>query len=450
MAGMSVSGLMTGLDVSSMVSQLMQVERNSGAALYKGQRASQSLVSAFTNLNTQMKALGDAAKAFAPQSVLDASAFNAVTAKSSNESIAKVTTGTGATAGSLTFTVDKIAQAGSAISGNTFTQDQVLNGGGAFDIGVDVGGKTTKVSIGPNAKLADVAAAINQQAGSAAKATVVQVASGTYKLQVTSATTGAGTAVNITNGATPPVASDVLGTFNELQAAQDTELTIGSGANAFKVTSSTKEVKDVLPGVTINPVKADPTTSVTVDLGTDVDAIASKMEEMVKAANTALSTIDSNSKWDDVKKVGGAFLGESTARDVASRVQAAFGGDSSYLPSMAGVELKKDGTISFDKAKFKEAYAKDATAVTQNVTGLAKKLGEVATDATDATKGSISLRIQGEQAEGKDYSDRIAKFEDRMTSREAMYKAQFSALDSMLSKMQAQGSWLQGQLAGLM
>lgn len=452
MAGMSVSGLTTGLDVSSMVTQLMAVERQQGNSILTAQKRSQSLVSTLTSLNTQMKGLGDAAKALAPTSILDESAFSAVKATSSDESIAKVVAGKGASAGTLTFSVSSIAQAGSTVSAQTFAGETPLSSE-AFEFGVTVGDKTTNVKVGPNAKLADVVAAINKQAGTDVKATMVQVASGTYKLQISSLSTGAQSNVSITDSPNPPFASDVLGSFNTLTQGKDTELTVGSGPGAFTVTSSTREVKDVLPGVTITPVKADADplnpTSVTINLTSDADAMADKVAAFVKAANDALGTIDSNSKWDPVKKTGGAFVGDSTTRDLSNRIQSAFVGSSAYLPSMAGVELQKNGSIKFDKAKFTAAYANDPEAVTKNVTALATKINEVSKQATNATDGSLSIRIQGEQANIKDYTDRVAKFEDRMTAKQAMYQQQFSALDSMLSKLQAQGNWLNGQLAGL-
>ena len=453
--GMSVSGLTTGLDVSGMVSQLMAVERQQGNSILTAQKQSQSLITTLTTLNNQMKALGDAGRALAPTSVLDQSAFSAVKATSSDDSIAKVVTSNGATAGSLTFSVASIAQAGSSVSANEFSRDEVLNGGNAFEFSVSTGDGTNAktVKVGANAKLADVVAAINQQAGVDVKATMVQVASGTYKLQVSSASTGAQSNVNVTNGATPPIASDVLGSFNTLTEGKDTKLIVGSGPGAFSVTSSTREVKDVLPGVTITPLKADADpskpTSVTISLTSDSDAMADKVAAFVKVANDALGTIDSNSKWDSVKKSGGPFVGESKTRDLATRIQSVFVGGSSYLPSMAGIELQKDGTIKFDKAKFTAAYAKDPGAVTQNVTELATKVNDVSKQASNATDGLLSIRIQGEQADARDYTDRLAKFEDRMTAKQAMYQAQFSALDSMLSKLQAQGNWLTGQLAGL-
>ena len=58
-------------------------------------------------------------------------------------------------------------------------------------------------------------------------------------------------------------------------------------------------------------------------------------------------------------------------------------------------------------------------------------------------------RIQGEQALSKDYTEQIAKFEDRMSSRQQILERQFSALESMLGKLQAQGNWLGSQLATL-
>ena len=450
----SVSGLTTGLDVTSMVSQLIQVERLQGNTLFKGQQTSKSFVNVMTTLNGQMKTLGDAARAFAPDSVLDKSAFSAVTAKSSDESIAKVTAGEGATAGALTFTVKSIAQAGSVVSGGAFDATKVVNdadgdgAGEAFDFNIEVNGKTHNVQIGADAKLADVVAAINQQAGTDVKASMMQVASGTYKLQVQSVSSGEQSNVNITNGAAAPFASDILGGFTQLTKGQDTVLQIGDAAAGVEVHSSTREVKDVLPGLTITPTSVSDK-AVTVDLSADVSGMSDKIAAMVKAANDALTTVGNNSKWDSEKKTGGPFLGDSTTRGLTNDIREAFSGGAGYVPALAGVELQKDGTLKFDKAKFEAAYAADPAAATKNVTGLATKLSEVSKNASSSTDGLLTLRLQGEQAQLKDYDASIAKFEERMVSKQALYKQQFSALDTMLSKMQAQGNWLTGQLASL-
>ena len=447
---MQITGLSSGIDTSSMVQQLMSVERLAGRPLIQSRTTSQALVSALTSLNSKMKAIGDAASAFVPRSVLDKPAWTAVAAKSSNEDIAKVTTGATAQTGSLTFTVKQIAQAGTVMADKGFGGQDLVNGGAAFDFNVEVNGKPTNVRVGPDAKLADVVSAINQQAGADVKATMVQVSTGTYKLQIQSASTGAQSNVNVTSGATPPIVTDVLGAFSTVAKGQDTVLHVGDAAAGYDVTSSTKEVKDLLPGVTITPVKADPTAQVTVDMSRDSGGIADKVDALIKAANEALSNVKINSGYNkDDPKASGPFLGDSTTRDLVNNIRNAVVGGIGIDPSSAGISIDKDGTLTFDKAKFTEALGKDSATVEKTVNAIATKLGQVADRATDSNNGLLTLRIQGEQALIKDYTSRITAFEDRMTMRQQTLSAQFNAMESMLAKIQSQGNWLAGQLAAL-
>ncbi|WP_168582436.1 flagellar filament capping protein FliD [Gephyromycinifex aptenodytis] len=451
---MQISGLGSGIDTSSMVKQLMSVERLAGRSYTQGKVNSQALVSAFTSLNSKMKSLGEAANAFVPKSVLDKSAWASVAAKSSNEDIAKVSTSDKAQTGTLTFTVQQIAQAGTTMAGKGFSADEVVNkpNGEAFDfnINIEVTGEPSYVKVGADAKLADVVAAINQQAGADVKATMVQVESGTYKLQIQSATTGSKSNVHVTNGSTPPVISDVLGKFAQVAEGKDTVLHIGDANNGYDVKSSTKEVKDLLPGVTIKPVKADPTTPVTVDLSADAAGMADKVEAMIKSANEALSNIKINSGYNkDNPTASGPFVGDSTTRDLTNSIREAIVGGFGVNPAGAGISVDKAGTITFDRAKFTESYGKDPETVQKTVNGVATKLGQVAERATDSNHGLITVRIQGEQASIKDYSQQISRFEDRMSMRQQTLEAQFGAMESLLSKMQSQGSWLSGQLATL-
>lgn len=444
---MQISGLGSGIDTAGMVKQLMSVERLAGQGLTTGRTEAQALVSAYTSLNSKMKSVADAAQKFVPSSVSQTPAWNAVSGKSSNEDIAKVAVGDKAQTGTLTFSVKSIAQAGAALGGAQYgATDSVnsANGGSAFDLTVNVGGVDKTINIGADAKLADVAAAINQQAGADVKATMVQTATGKYQLQLTAAKTGAGSDVTVSN-------PGPLGNFAQVAKGQDTVLHVGDATSGYDVSSTTREVKDLLPGVTINPVKADPATQVTVDLKANVDDMATKVDEMVKAANEALSNIKINSGYNkDRPELSGPFVGDSTTRDLTYKLREAFQGSSAALPSLAGISVDKTGTVTFDKTKFTEAYGKDPAAVQKAVDGVATKLNDVSKNATDSTKGSLALAIQGQQAQVKDYTDSIKRFEDRMTMRESTLTAQFNAMESMLSKMQAQGNWLNGQLAGLM
>lgn len=445
---MQVSGLSSGLDTASMVSKLMQVERLQGSGLTKSRTQAQVMVSALTSLNGYMKTLGEAAKAFAPESALDTSAFNAVTASSTNKDITTATATDKAAAGSFTFTVKSIAAAGQGAFENAFSGTQVLNAGQGFDFNIAANGNTANIEIQPDAKLADVAAAINNS-GIDVKATMVQVAPNSYKLQISSQTTGAQSNISVTDGSSAPTASSLLGAFHKQVEGADTQLQVGDPSRGgYTVSSPTREVKDVLPGVTITPVKVDPA-AVTVELKSDTDAITGKVEALVKAANEALSNIRINSKWDADKKTGGPFVGDSTTRALAGDIQSAFVGSSANLPSLAGMSVDKTGAITFDKAKFAAAYAKDPSAVEKTVSDLSTNLAQVSKQATNSTDGLLSVRIQGEQASIKDYSKQITKFEDRMSARQEILERQFKSLETMLSKLQTQGNWLSGQLATL-
>ncbi|GAB79460.1 flagellar hook-associated protein 2 [Austwickia chelonae] len=446
MAGMQISGL-TGFNSADIVSQLMSVERQAGNSLIKAKSTSNTLVSALQSLNGLFSKMKDAATALAPSSVLDASAWKGTTATSNQTGIATATTTDKAQAGSLTFTVKSLAASGAAISGNSVDGAAVLNGGAAFDLTLTKGsGAATTVSVPAGAKMADVAAAINNTADLGVKATMVQVSPGQYKLQLESSTTGAGTDVTVadsTGGASG------LGTFSTLRAGSDTVLRVGDSATGFDVTSPTTTVKDVLPGVTITAVKADPSTPVTVTVGADASGIADKAKAFVDSANEVLSSIRVNTKYDKDTKTAGTLNGDSTVRDLANRLQSVFVGVGSDKLAKMGVSFTKEGTLSFDKAKFAAAYAENPAAVEAAFTDTATKVRDLGKQASNATDGLLTVRINGEQALVKDYTKRISDFNDRMSLKQETLKRQFSALETMLSKMQQQGNWLSGQLQSL-
>lgn len=237
-----------------------------------------------------------------------------------------------------------------------------------------------------------------------------------------------------------------------LQKGADTVLHFGDKANGYDVRSRMAKVEGLIEGVTVTALKVDDK-PVTVDVKRDVDGMASKVEAMVKAANEALSNIRINSKADlenkGTNKADGTFVSNTTTRDVSTQIRNVFVGSGNAVPSLAGVSLQRDGTITFDKAKFAEAYAIDPTRVADTMKGTADKLEAVGKAASNSTDGSLTVAIRGADALQKDYTEQIKRFDDRMKQREATLAAKYNALDSMLSKMKSQGDWLAGQLAAL-
>ncbi|WP_116115122.1 flagellar filament capping protein FliD [Austwickia chelonae] len=440
--GMQVSGL-TGFDSASIVAKLMSAERLAGDRYVTAQSTSTKLVSTLQNLNGLFKTMGDSAKGLIPDTLLGgASAWQSTSATTSNKDVATAVTGSTAKPTSLSFTVDQLAQAGSVKSDATFASTATFGSDFTFDLtaGAGAANPTTKsFSVTAGQSLADVVDSINKS-GMGVTANMVQVSPGNYGLQISSSTTGAGTDVQVSSG-TP------LGTFANVTTGQDAKIQLG-GANGFALSSPSNTFKDVVPGVTVTAASVS-TTPVTIDVKSDTTAISDKVKGFVDATNAALKSMKDNTKYDPDKKTSGSLNGESVVRDVQYKLQALFSGANSGALADAGLQIQKDGTLAFDKAKFEAAYTKDPKVVEKAFTDTATKVADLGKQVTNSADGLLTVRIQGEQALLKDYTKQIADFNDRMTLRQSTLSRQFTALETLLSKMQSQGQWLSGQLASL-
>ena len=114
-----------------------------------------------------------------------------------------------------------------------------------------------------------------------------------------------------------------------------------------------------------------------------------------------------------------------------------------------GIVLGKDGTFSFDAEKFAAAYAADPTAVQDVVQKVATTLSSAATDASDATDGTLTSTIKVREDEVKDLADRISSWDDRLATRRAALVKTYAAMEVSMSQMQKTSDFLSQQLAQL-
>lgn len=246
----SIDGIVSGLSTGDLIAQLMRVERQPQLRLEAKRNQVNAVLDAYRNLNTKFAAVRDAAA-----KLTGAAGWDLAKATSSDTTRVTAKAAAGADPASLTFTVNQLAQAGSAISSGTVasTSDVVT---GLTSIRVTKGSTSTTVNLA-DGKLSTVISAINN-AGIGVTASAVQVDSGSYKLQLTSTTTGADTNVSVDDGAGGnPFASSTLGTMGTLTTAQDAKLQVG-GTGGYTVTRSSNTITDLLDGVTLTLLKADP------------------------------------------------------------------------------------------------------------------------------------------------------------------------------------------------
>ncbi|RZU31240.1 flagellar filament capping protein FliD [Blastococcus saxobsidens] len=447
----SIGGLISGLDTNSLITQLLRAEAVPQAALKTRLSIAKATAEAYRSVNTRFDAVRTAAEA-----MLKPEAWSAVKATSSASSVAASATA-GAPTGSLTFDVKNTAAAHSVVSGINWTATTDPYGmTSPIEVRAADGSVKGTITVGGSGTLADAVQAINDSEFGLS-ATAVKVADGQYRLQVTSETSGAATSFDL----------GTAGTFAVATQGVDATLTVGSGTGAYDVTSSTNTFADLMSGVTITVSK--PETAVTVEVAADPGAVVSKMQALVDAANQALSGIKTNTDPD-----GGAaatLKGDSALRALAGRVleavSFAVGADGS--PATIGLQLTKDGTIAFDAAKFSAALADDPAlaqrlgaggpagpgpdGVSGNaddvVPGVAQRLLDAAKAASDTTIGTLTLLAEGRDDLAGDLQDKIEAWDVRLIARRTALTRQFTAMETALSGLQSQSSWLAGQLNSL-
>jgi flagellar hook-associated protein 2 len=320
------------------------------------------------------------------------------------------------------------------------------------------------VSVAAGASLNDAIAAINS-ANLGVKASAITLGPNRYRLQLTSATSGATGGFIVKSASETPATKGAA--FLQTSPATDATLDLGGGLVA---TSSSNTFADLLPGLSVTVSKVDPA-PVKVSVSMDTDSVATKVQTLVDAVNSALTTVKtytSNAKG-STAALKGDYSVTSIAGQLLDAVSSAVGADGS--PAKLGMQLTRDGKITFDKAKFTAAL-QDNPALAQRmvsgtpaglgsdgivgggddvvaVTGVAGRLAAVAKAASDATTGTLVALANGQDSLVKDIQDRIADWDLRLAKRKEMLTRQFSAMETALSSLKNQSSWLAGQINSL-
>ncbi|MFP3715022.1 flagellar filament capping protein FliD [Puerhibacterium sp. TATVAM-FAB25] len=440
MAAFGVDGLVSGLQTTTLINQLMQIEAAPQTLLKSKQTQASALVTALQALNTKVAALGEAATKAAK-----ADSWQAARATSSHEGVTASVTGSSTQAGSISFTVERVATAQVSTTAAVPLSDTIATGDP-----ITITRGTETVTVEPaSGSLQDVAAAINA-ADAGVRASVVRGPSAddgtaTYRLQLTGTETGA------TAGAFEVTGLEGVTTVRQ---AQDAEITLSNGDT---ITQASNTFEDLVLGVDVTVTAAAVGQDVSLTLERDTEALTKLASGLVEALGAVLSDISTrtatttttDSSGNTVVK-GGVFSGDSTIRSLQQALMSAASNPvDGSSPSVAGISIDRYGTFSFDEKVFTEALAADPEKVQSIVAGLAQRVADVADDVSDAYEGTLTLKIQGRQDEVKDLGEQIAAWDLRLEQRREGLQRTYSALEVTLSNLQAQSSWLASQLSSL-
>lgn len=230
---------------------------------------------------------------------------------------------------------------------------------------LSVGSMTaTEVNTG-DGSLQSLVQAINSS-GAAVSASAVSTGTNQYRLSLQSTSSGAANTVNIATNA-----FSGLGSLTTVTAAQNAQITVGTGPGSFVVTNNSNNISGLLPGVTVNLLQTDPTNETTISLQPDGQTMATTVQSLVTAANQLITDLNTATSYSPGNGTGsgtaGPLLGDPTAEgllnSVLSAVSSQAGVNSTGSAGVLGITMNQDGTLSFNSAAFAAAYDANPTQV---------------------------------------------------------------------------------------
>lgn len=196
----------------------------------------------------------------------------------------------------------------------------------------------------------------------------------------------------------------------------------------------------------------------------DTSAISKGMSDFVTAYNSVVSTIRVQTLYDEASKTAGPLQGDATARGLLSQMRGLIGSNvaaSSVFKRLSdiGLDIKTDGTMSQKSSKFNDALTQNAaelqkffsnantTDATQN--GFAERLRLLSKQILDPASGAINNSTSTLQTMIKRNTTKIDAINNHAAIVETRLRAQYSALDTQMSKLSGLSSYVSAQLAAL-
>jgi flagellar hook-associated protein 2 len=471
----SSPGIGSGLDVKSIVTQLVNLEKQPIVQLQTKGSTLQTKLSAYGQIKSSLASLDDASSA-----LMDTTTWNARTFSSNSTSAVTGSATSTALTSSFSLQVTALAQVQS-LKSSAVTAGVALGTEGRLDIQVGQWSGTSfdgganavmSVSVTSTDTLSDVATKINN-AGAGVSALVV-TSGGLDRLLIRGNSTGgaAGFQVRAYDGASTEVTDGVTGVgkfayaysaggaspgfygMTQTQAAQDAAITI----DGIAVSSATNTVTDAVPGVTLNLLSTT-TTAAQVTVGLDKEVIKTKMEAFRTAYNDIRVKLTDFLKYDAGSKTSGPLQGDATAIGLQSMLRnlaAANGPAGSTIRRLSdmGFEMQRDGTLTTNSSKLDSALV-DPTNVqtfltyssgTPSTDGIARRLREFARSA-NSVEGNVTGRNTALQAAITRNTKEIDNLNVRVARTEASLYKQYSSLDAKLGTLSGLGSFVTQQIA---
>lgn len=285
----------------------------------------------------------------------------------SNETLVAATASNRAAEGVYQVRVNQLAQS-HQVATQAFTSPDAAITHGTLELRVGQRPPVTITVDSTNDTLTGLSESINRSAPGASAALLTD-SSGT-RLLLTSRETGTSNAITLTNN----LATGDKPDFNPatpVQVAADASISVGSGAGAITVTSSTNRFDSLIEGVRIDLLKADPGTPLTIEVARDPSAAVKAVNDFADAFNGVMEFIDTQSKIGSDGAASGLLQGNRTARQLQQEIRSTVLGivpganSKANRLSALGITVNDKGRLAVDTTKVTSALKGEVAGVTE-------------------------------------------------------------------------------------
>jgi flagellar hook-associated protein 2 len=469
MATISSPGVaVSGLDVKSIISQLVKLEEKPLDTLKLQAAATTSKISAFGQIKSLVSALSDAAG-----KLTSVTGWNAVSTTSSDSKFVSATAVGGTLPTTFSVEVQGLAKAQATASAALLPVGGAL---GAGTLRLELGqwsvapasftpgsGTPVDISISASDTVSDVASKINGS-NAGVTASVLKDASG-ERLLLRSKSTGleSGFRLSVMEGGDTDINSagntDATGLSRLVAGSTVTQVAANAKAtvNGIAVTSATNTFADTVSGVTF---KAEQITTAPIEISVakDNSVVQKNVDEFVAAYNAINQILNEATKYDPATKSAGMLQGDSTAvalqNSLRSAIQSVTNGKEGFQRlADVGITLQRGGDLAVDSTKFSKAMNEnmdDVKSLFRNpdpgaASGVAVRVKALATNLLGndgffkSKDDTLNLSLKRNEKDRVATQAKIDAFEKRITAR-------YNALDSQMSSLNALNAYIAQQV----
>ena len=471
MATISSIGIGSGLDINSIITQLVAVEQVPLNKLRTEATSLQTKLTTYGKVQSDLSALREASSALTRSDT-----WSATTGTSSDPTAVAVTTSATTKTGNYTLEVQRLAASQSNATGVYASSDSLVGegtlrielgtwGAGQTSFAPKAGATAVQITVGPPSQtLAQVRDQVNA-ANAGISASVLTDATGS-RLVFRSVATGAsngfrvgvtgvgGVGVNLTGlsalGYDP---SSGVSTMAQAQAAGNAAATL----NNLAITSESNTLSNVLDGMTLTLSKVT-TAPVQVTAAQDNTSIRKALDTFVSAYNDLNKLLADQTKYDAATRVAGGLQGDSAAVGIRAQTRALIGTTSTASTlftrlSQIGFDVKLDGSVALNDTKVNNALANVAETkklfansdlLVPGNNGIATQMRLLA-DRLIGTGGTVSTRSEGLRKRIDLNQDRQDLQTERIAQVERRLRAQYTALDRTMGQLTGLSSYVTQQ-----